>query len=250
MNYGMYLSAAALRIGQSRMNVLANNMANVNTTSFKPDATVVRMRQPAPVENDLPPHLYIPVLDDIGGGLYPDGTYTDFSQGPMVRTGQELDVALRGEGFFSVQVDGEVQYTRDGRFTRDTEGYLATAANGFRVLDDSGNPIRLGDGPVTIDVTGRLQAGAATADLGITAFSNPAALRKAGSNTYTADATAGPTASEAQVSHRFVEGSRVEPARALVEMITAQRMYAAAAKMIQFSDSMLGRAVNDIARLA
>ena len=250
MNYGMYLSAAALRIGQTRMNVLANNMANVNTTSFKPDATVVRMRQSAPVENGLPAHLVIPVLDDIGGGLYPDGTYTDFSQGPLVRTGQDLDVALQGEGFFAVQVDDEVRYTRDGRFTRDAQGYLATATDGFRVLDDSGDPIMLGDGPVTIDPEGRLQAGAATAVPGITAFSDPTALRKAGSNTFVAGAAAGATVSNAQVSQRFVEGSKVQPTRALVDMITAQRMYSASAKMIQFSDSMLGRAVNDIARLA
>jgi len=250
MNYGMYLSAASLQVGHLRMDVLANNMANINTTSFKPDVAVVRTRRPAPVELNLPSNLTIPVLDDIGGGLSPDGTYTDFAQGPIVRTGQELDVALQGDGFFAVQVDDEVRYTRDGRFTRDREGYLATAANGYRVLDDSGRPILLQPGDVTIDARGWVHAGGAEAALNIIAFRNPSALRKAGNNTFIAGDQAGATASTASVNQRFLEGSRVEPTRTLVDMITAQRTYEASARLIQSSDSMLGRAVNDIARLA
>ena len=90
MNYGLYLSAAALRIQEYRQHVTANNMANVNTTSFKRDLTVVRSRKTAPVETGLPAHLSVPILDDVDGGLRPGGTYTDFAQGATIQTGLQV----------------------------------------------------------------------------------------------------------------------------------------------------------------
>ncbi|MFW6146684.1 MAG: flagellar hook-basal body protein [Planctomycetota bacterium] len=250
MNYGLYLSAAALKLGHTRMDVLANNMANVNTTSFKPDALAVRSRPPAPTERNLPPHLVMPVLDDIRGGLRDEGTFTDLSAGPLVSTGGQLDAAIQGDGFFAVEVDGQTRYTRDGRFARAADGTLVTAAGGLPVLDDAGRRITLGDGPVRINGRGRIAAGGTVVQLGLTDFTNPRALRKAGANTFAAGDAAGATASTATVRQGFIEGSGVEPTRALVNMLLAQRSYDAAAQMIQHTDAMLGRAVNDIARLA
>ena len=250
MNYGLYLSAAALKLGHTRMDVLANNMANVNTTSFKPDTLAIRSRQPAPTERNLPPHLVMPVLDDVRGGLSDGGSFTDLSPGPLISTGGDLDVAIQGRGFFAVEVDGQTRYTRDGRFTRAADGTLVTAAAGLPVLDAAGGRITLPVGPVRIDAEGRVAAGGTVVQIGLTNFTNPQALRKEGANTFAADAAAGPIASTATVRQGFIEGSGVEPTRALVNMILAQRTYDAAAKMIQHTDAMLGRAVNDIARLA
>ncbi len=250
MNYGLYLSAAALKLGHTRMDVLANNLANVNTTSFKPDTLAIRSRRPAPSERALPPHLVMPVLDDVHGGLRDGGAFTDLRPGPLVRTGGALDAAIQGEGFFAVEVDGQVHYTRDGRFARAADGTLVTAASGLPVLDEAGERITLPAGPVRIGDRGRIEAGGAVAQLALTDFADVRALRKQGDNTFAAGAAAGATPSTATVRQGFVEGSGVEPTRALVNMILAQRSYDAAAKMIGHTDAMLGRAVNDIARLA
>jgi flagellar basal-body rod protein FlgG len=250
MNYGLYLSAAALKLGHTRMDVLANNMANVNTTSFKPDTLAIRGRSPAPAERNLPPHLVMPVLDDVRGGLSDGGTFTDLTGGPLISTDGPLDVAIQGSGFFAVEAGGQTRYTRDGRFARTPEGMLVTAAGALPVLDAAGRRITLGDGPVRIDAAGRIEAGGAVAQLGLTDFADPEALAKDGANTFAAGDAADPVASTATVRQGFIEGSGVEPTRALVDMILAQRTYDAAAQMIQYTDAMLGRAVNDIARLA
>lgn len=250
MNYGMYLSASALQIGQIRMDVLANNMANVGTTSFKRDLAVIASRRPAPQEAGLPPHLTIPVLDDITGGLTGGGMYTDFTQGNLIKTDSDYDAAIQGDGFFSVMIDDEVRYTRDGRFDRSPDGYLVTATNGYRVLDDRGAPITLPQGQPSIDSEGTISVGSWKATLGLTDFANRHQLRKAGENAYAAPEGAEMTASTATIRHKHLEGSGVDPTRALVDMIVAQRTFEASAKMIQYTDSMLGKAVNDIARLA
>ncbi|NLF29990.1 MAG: flagellar hook-basal body protein [Planctomycetes bacterium] len=250
MNYGLYLSAAALKLGHVRMDVLANNMANVNTTSFKPDALAIRSRRPAPAERNLPPHLVMPVLDDVRGGLRDAGTFTDLTAGPLVSTDGPLDVAIQGRGFFAVEVDGKVRYTRDGRLARGADGTLVTAAGALPVLDAAGRRIMLGDGPVRIDAAGRIETGGTVVQLGLTDFADERALRKEGANTFSAGPAAGATASTSTVRQGFIEGSGVEPTRALVDMLLAQRTYDAAATMIQHTDAMLGRAVNDIARLA
>ncbi|NQU74860.1 MAG: flagellar hook-basal body protein [Planctomycetes bacterium] len=250
MNYGLYLSAAALGIQEYRQQVTANNLANVNTTSFKRDVTTVRSRPPAPEERNLPWYVSVPILDEVEGGLRNGSTHTDFAQGPMVHTGGELDVALEGEGFFAVEADGGKLYSRDGRFARDAEGYLVTSAGQQRVLDETGRTILLPVGKVSFDRQGFIRVnGEPQGRVGITDFRDPAVLRKVGDNAYAAGA-AQTTPAKAQLRHEYVEGSGVEPTRALIDMLTAQRTYDASAKMIQLADSMLGKAVNEIARMA
>jgi flagellar basal body rod protein FlgG len=249
MNYGLYLSAAALRVQEYRQEVIANNLANVNTTAFKSDQTVIRSRRSAVQEQAFPADLYVPIVDDVGGGLRSGGTYTDFSQGSLVRTGRDLDIALKGEGFLSVAGDGRTEYTRDGRLDRDVEGNLVTVADGCKVLDESGKPIHLGDGRVTIEGNGTVRVnGEVQAHLALVRFADPTVLQKVGANDYVADG-AKTQPSDAQVVSGHVESSGVDPTRALVDMMTGQRVYEAAARMLQSADTMTGHAVNDIARL-
>lgn len=251
MNYGLYLSATALQIQEYRQAITANNLANVNTTSFKRDRMIVGSRPPAPVEQGLPSYLTVPILDEVAGGLRSGGGYTDFRQGSLARTGKDLDVALRGEGFFRVLAAGETRYTRDGRLDRDAEGFLVTAAGRRRVLDDADAPIHLAAGKVAINERGVIEVdGQRQGRLGVVRFSDPDGLRKAGDNTYVADAKAEAIPTPTPIVHGHVEASGVDPTRSLVDMITAQRTYEASAKMIQFADNMLGKAVNEIARFA
>ena len=249
MNYGLYSAATALRVNEYRQDVIANNLANVDTVSFKRDLTVVRSRQTAGAEKGLPASMVLPQLDTMNGPV-PGATQTDFSQGKLLQTGNDLDLGLQGDGFFAVQVDGQTRYTRDGRLMRDSEGYLTTAADGYRVLDDRGTPIRLPAGAVGVDSSGTVRCADVTAKLRLVDFADTTALRKAGKNLYAAPAALEEQPSQALVRQRYVEASGVEPMSELVDMISVQRAYDLSAKMIQFSDGMLSHAVNDIARVS
>jgi flagellar basal-body rod protein FlgF len=250
MNYGLYLSAAALRVQEYRQDVLANNLANVNTVGFKNDLAVIRSRRPALQEQQLPSDMYVPVVDEVQGGLRLGGSYTDFSQGGLVETARDLDLALNGQGFFAVAGQVRTEYTRDGRLTQDAQGNLVTVADGKPVLDEAGKPIRLSLGDVSVDSDGSIRIdGEVQARLAVVRFTDPAALHKVGDNAFAADSDAAEP-STAQVVSRHVENSSVDPTRALVSMLTGQRVYEAAARMLQTADTMTGRAVNDIARMA
>lgn len=251
MNYGLYLSAAAMRINAERVDVMANNLANVRTNAFKQDFTVIRSRRSAPQELNLPPGMAFPVLDRMGGGLTGGGTHTDFSQGSLEGTGRDLDLALDGQGFFVVEADGQRCYTRDGRLTRDAAGYLVTATGQHRVLDVDGAAIHVGaDGPVSVDQTGTVHSGDGAARLAVVLPEDRNALVKAGDGLYRPVSDAAEQPAPARVMQGFLESSGTESFTTLVDLIAAQRAYDASARMIRFADTMLGRAVNDIAQTA
>lgn len=249
MNYGLYLSAASLQVNQQRQAVIANNLANAQTSSFKQDLAVVKGRYPAPTEWQMPPKMVFPLLDRMGGGLTSGGTHIDFSQGALTETGGDLDLALGGPGFFKVQVDGETRYSRDGRFTLNEQGRLVTVAGGHTVLDANGLAIDLPGGPATVDQTGRIRTNAGSVQLAVVNLDDPRALIKAGENTYRLAGAANEISAEGPVLQGYVEGSGVDPVRSLVSMIEVQRAYGASARMIRIADQMLQRAVNDLARL-
>ncbi len=248
MNYGLYLSAAAMRVQEYRQDVFANNMANVNTTSFKQDFPEVRSRVSPVEELGVASQLYAPVVDDVHGGLAPNCTQTDFSEGPLMQTGRDLDVALNGFAFFSVGTPGGTQYTRDGRFERDASGTLVAATDGSPVLDESGRPICLPAGKVHIDENGTVRVnGAAQGRLSIVTFADSSSLQKVGTNRYVAGGA--PLAGGACVVDGTLENSGVDPTRALVDMMTGQRAYEAASQVMQGANNLLSHAANDIARL-
>ncbi|MFQ5495907.1 MAG: flagellar hook-basal body complex protein, partial [Phycisphaerae bacterium] len=142
-SYGLWLSAAGMKVNDHRQSVLANNMANANTTGFKRDLVSIMQRQ---VESQVArrggPFAH-PMLDRLGGGLNVRKTRLDFSQGSIEQTGKPLDVAIKDEGFFVVSDGNDTRYTRDGQFAINTEGELVMSAGEgrWRVLDDNGRPI-------------------------------------------------------------------------------------------------------------
>ena len=125
--YGLWLSAAGMKVSEHRQTLLANNMANANTTGFKRDLAVVTQRR---VESQSSPAGFPfahPVLDGLPGGVNVRPAYQSFEEGSIEWTGRPLDVAVEGDGFFAV-TDGKVtRYTRDGGFTRNEKGELALA---------------------------------------------------------------------------------------------------------------------------
>jgi len=254
MVYGLWLSAAGLQANQYRQDVIANNLANVETVGFKRDLAVFTERAVASREALGDPTMSDPTLDRMSGGTFVAPTYTCFEQGSIVPTDRPLDAALQGEGFFTVRDAAGVRYTRDGRFAVDAQGNLVTVSGERPVLNDAGQPIQVPPeqiGNVRLAQDGTVLAGGSPVGrLGIVDFADRTALRKTGSNLLEAAAGAQARPASASVLAGAVEASTVDPTTTMVGMIEAARAYQMNATMISMQDTMLGRAANDIAKLA
>ena len=132
MNYGLYLAAGGTMTSMHRLEVAANNLANANTTGFKPDLAVSQARLPARLNDAAMAAPPRELLEQLGGGHWLGASRFDLSQGPLEATDNALDVAIDGEGFFVVASDGQSQalLTRDGRFTLNDRGELVSSASG------------------------------------------------------------------------------------------------------------------------
>lgn len=255
MIYGLWQSTAGLQALQLRQDVLANNLANIDTAGFKPDWVTLSERV-APVSaaetlGDGPrvPH---PLLDRIGGGVDFSPTHTDFRTAPPVLTDNPLDLAIQGDGFFAVQTDKGVRYTRDGRFSLRADGGLVTTNGGWDVLDTSGRAIRLdrtNGQPIRIDPSGRIRQGAVSAgEIQLWDFADRGQLRNSGGNLFAAG-EAEPVEAVGEIRQGAFEASGVDALQGMVRMIEASRAYQMNAQLITMQDQTLSRAVNDVGRL-
>lgn len=251
MVYGIYQSAAGLQLNQYRQEILANNLANLDTAGFKRDFATIRERRPASSEQAAQMGSSDRALAGLTGGSLVAPTHTSLDQGTLDQTNGRLDVALMGDGFFTVQDGNDVRYTRDGRLTINEAGELVTVS-GHKVLGEGGEPIVVPDNlraKATITSAGDVRAGATELGrIGMVDFKGKSNLRKVGANLFDAQG-AEPTESHASLQVGFVEQSNVEPMDAMVSMIQVSRAYELNATMLNLADSTLGRAVNDIAQL-
>lgn len=259
MNYGLYLSAGGALTGIHRLDVAANNLANVNTTGFKTDFAAVMQRDPERIESgalNLPSNR---LLERLGGGVLSAPTRTDFAPAAPIETRNPLDVALLGEGFFVVDSgggagDARLRFTRDGRFALNADGALVTASGGLAVLDDAGDAITLEPAqPATIDDRGQIhQGGQVVAQLGVTAPADPDALRKLGDNLYgfAPGRSATRRAVEARLKSGAIESSGVDPIRGMLAVTNASGAVQSNTRMIQIQDEMMARAINTFGRIS
>ena len=249
MIYGLYQSAAGMMTLEYRQSVIANNLANADTVGFKQEVAVFAEREPESVTGDRSgPSAQD--LQALTGGMWLGNTYTDYRQGSLQETGNQCDVALDGPGFLVVEVDGEPQYTRDGRFIKDAEGQLRAATDGAPVLNAAGVPIQVNryGGDVTFDEFGRvLQDGQPVGQLAVVDFADRSELRHAGNGRFDAG-DAETIDSPARVLPGYVERSGVEPLKELVSMIETSRAYEINARMLSLQDQSVGRLINTIAR--
>ncbi len=237
---------------QYRQNVAANNVANINTVGFKHDLAMLRER-PVESQEDADAARYAHSLFDmLSGGTQVSPTYHAFTQGPVMTTNKPLDVMIDGAGFFGVQTQDGVRYTRAGNFARSNEGLLVTSAGGFPVLDGGGGTISIpGDGgKVEITSGGQLkQDEAVLGTLGVFEFDDLSLLHKQGKNLFQAMNNATPRApTDSVIVPGALEGSTMDPVNGLVDMIEASRAFQMNANMLSLQDTTLGRAVNEIAR--
>lgn len=242
MIYGLYNSAAGMLTNEYRQGVIANNLANAETTGFKPDYAVIAERLPAE-QAGVRSGPSAAGLAGLSGGTWLGPTQTSFAPGSLQHTGLDTDVALDGSGFLTVEKDGKTYLTRDGRFVRDAEGFLKTATDGAQVLDASGGPLRLDPrgGKLQIDDVGRVQQdGRMVGRLGLTDVANCSQLQKVGATRFAYDPQQVQPAL-CRVRQGVVERSGVEPLTEMVNMIEASRAYQMNAQMVSLQDQSVGR---------
>lgn len=252
----LWISKTGLDAQQTQMDVISNNLANVSTNGFKRSRAVFEdllyqtIRQPGAQSSQ---QTQIPSGLQIGTGVRPVAAERIHTQGNLQQTGNSLDVAINGPGFFSVLLpDGTTGYTRDGSFQADNQGQLVTA-NGFVVQPPITIPanalsVTVGrDGVVSVTqpgVAAPVQVGA----LQLTSFINPAGLQSQGENLYVETASSGTPSTSVPglngtgvLNQGYVETSNVNVVEELVNMIQTQRAYEINSKSIQTSDQMLQR---------
>jgi len=210
-------------IQQLRCDTIANNLANLGTKGFKRD---------------------ILAFDEVL--TMKMNSATDFSQGPTQRTGNPLDLALDGPGFFKVETEKGVRYTRNGAFTLDQEHYLVTRS-GDRLLGEGG-PITISGHEVSVGIDGEIRVDGVTAGrISLVDFENHRVLRKEGGTYYACDSDAEevPVPARTSLSQGALEESNVDVTGEMIRMVEAFRAFETMQKGIQSIDEMTGKLIND-----
>jgi len=208
---------------QLRFETIANNMANSNTNGFKKD--IISFSEALETQSN---------------------SSTDFSQGPIRFTGNELDVALSSKGFFKIETSNGIRYTRDGAFSVNAEGFLVTG-NRDVVLGENG-PISVEGGEVHIGRDGQVMVNNESVDkILVVDFDEPQLLRKEGFSyySYQGENIGISTVPDAEIKQKYLEGSNVNPTQEIIEMIQTYRSFEAVEKGIQYIDALTKEMVND-----
>ncbi|MDP1707784.1 MAG: flagellar basal-body rod protein FlgG [Gammaproteobacteria bacterium] len=261
MNPALWIAKTGLDAQQTRLAVISNNLANVNTTGFKTGRAVFEdllyqnVRQ---VGAQSSQNTQLPSGLMLGTGVRTVATEKLFTQGNLVQTNNSLDVAIQGRGFLQVLTpDGTIAYTRDGAFQLNSQGQLVTA-NGYLLepgitIPQNTLSITIGtDGVVSVLPAGST-ASTQVGSLQIADFVNPAGLQPIGGNLFV-DSTASGTAQTGtpglnglgSIVQGSVESSNVNVVEELVGMIEAQRAYEMNSKAIAASDEMLRYISNNL----
>ncbi|MDR0219308.1 MAG: flagellar basal-body rod protein FlgG [Enterobacteriaceae bacterium] len=250
----LWVAKTGLDAQQTNMDVIANNLANVSTNGFKRQRAVFEdllyqtERQPGAMSSE---QTNLPSGLQIGTGVRPVATERLHSQGNLAQTNNSKDVAIKGQGFFQIQMpDGTNGYTRDGSFQVDQNGQLVTAG-GFQVMPaiiipDNATKISIArDGIVSVNVQGQ-NAPQQVGQLTLTTFINESGLESVGENLYLETNSSGVPVENAPgingaglLYQGYVETSNVNVAEELVNMIQVQRAYEINSKAVSTSDQML-----------
>ncbi|MBK8421997.1 flagellar hook-basal body protein [Candidatus Villigracilis saccharophilus] len=248
---GLYSAVSAMVMNAARQQVLSHNIANLQTPGFKQVLTTVEdfMQNQSVYTSENSLNQSVDYIGTLGLGTQIGAEYIDFEQGALLDTGNPLDFALEGNGYFRVKTPDGNRYTRDGRFLRDADNTLVTI-EGFQVLDDAGQAIQLPDGDISVGPDGALSVnGTAVAQLGIGVFANPDTdLQHTEGNLFT-----GPAASTSQDAPRvvqgYLEGSNANPSQLMTQLVEVARSYEAAQNIVRNQDELLGRTIASLGRI-
>lgn len=261
MDPALWVAKTGLDAQQTRIALISNNLANVNTTGFKrgrgvfQDLIYQNVRQ---VGGQSTQNTQLPTGLMLGTGVNLVATEKVFTQGNVTQTGNPLDMAIQGRGFFQVQLpDGTTAYTRDGSFQLDSQGQLVTAS-GYPVqpaitIPSGATSITVGsDGTVSVQTPGNTTP-TQVGTVQLADFVNPAGLEPRGENLYLESASSGAPQTGnpglngvGTLSQGSLETSNVDVVEELVNMIEAQRAYEMNSKAISTVDQMLQYAGNNL----
>jgi flagellar basal-body rod protein FlgF len=248
---GMYSAVSAMVMNANRQEILSHNIANMQTPGFKTILTTIEDFMNTPVVYSPGASLKESSLDYIGQlglGVKNGAQLTDFSQGALLTTGNQLDLALQADGFFTIKTPDGIRYTRDGRFLRDSNSTLSTV-EGFQVLNKNGQPIRLPDGDISVGPDGTIYSGTnVVAQLEISVFANPEQeLVRTRGNLFSGPAQSTGKGTP-QVVQGALEGSNANPTALMTDMSEIVRSYEMAQKMVQNEDELTGKTISSLGR--
>lgn len=224
MERGLYIAASGMLAEMVRQDQIANDLANASTPGYKADRSTQRSFAELLLQNQ---NTGAPI-GGLGMGVEIDSVVTDLSPGPLRQTGEPLDLAIEGEGFFAVNTPEGVRYTRNGQFTVSAEGTLTTSL-GAEVQGAGGGPVRVAaDGSVN------------PRDVGV--FAVPDA-QKVGDNLFTGGAQG---QAAGRVRSGALEGSGADPARSMIDLIASFRSFEAGQRVLRTIDDTLEKAANRV----
>jgi flagellar basal-body rod protein FlgG len=243
---GIYHSAAGMIARQRQMEVIANNLANADTVGFREEIAVFRSKAPAQVDH--------PVIKGEKLVCAERGIPTSPSFGALRVTDNPLDAAIVGDGYFMIETDTGIAYTRNGRFQINTEGMLVSQ-DGNPVLTDGG-VLQVPEGAsLRINPEGELilegedgQPDQVLDRLRLVVFEDPGKLRPLGNGLFASDQQP-LELDEMELKPGYLEDSTVNLVEQMVEMIQVNRLYEASSKSIQTQDATLGKAVNEVGKI-
>jgi flagellar basal-body rod protein FlgG len=224
MERGLYIAASGMLAEQVRQNQIANDLANSSTPGYKADRSSQQGFGDLLLQNSATGQT----VGSLGMGVTIAKTTTDLSAAPVRDTGEPLDFAIEGDGFFQIRTAQGNRFTRNGQFMRSSAGLL-TDALGNPVLSQNG-------GTITVNADGTVPSGS----IGVFNVTN---ARKAGDALFTGTANGTATGT---VRSGALEGSGTDPAQSMVEMIASYRAYEAGQKVIRTIDETLNKAVTQV----
>ena len=279
---GVYTGASGMIAQQERLDVVANNLANVDKPGFKRDTATFKAfpeMMAARTEDDgvvifpLGSTDIRPYVGRMGTGVEVNEVFTEWEQGSLRETGNQLDIPLSDKGFFAIETPHGERYTRNGSFLIDKDNYLVTK-HGYKVMGENGY-IQIKTNNYVIDEEGRVSVNKRYQNnddfvqmtqnewkdeeildtLKIVRFENERYLKKEGESFWVDTQISGPAyiaqkgIDRPKVLSRFLEMSNVNPINEMVRMIEVQRAYELNSKSIATHDTLIGRVVNEVGRV-
>lgn len=242
---GLYTAASSMLANQNKMSLISNNLANVNTTGYKKDEGIQESFPEmliSRIEKDKKPRE----IGSLGTGTRLQETYTDLTQGSLYATGNELDLAIDGDGYFVVETPEGIRYTRNGNFTLNDNGQIVTN-QGYLVMGEEGPMQTISGRNIQIDGSGQLYLDNLRGDSFLVVnFTNTDQLTKIGDNLYTSQVAGEEELADFQIRQGYLENSNVNVVQEMVKMIETNRYYTANQKVITAYDSTLDKVVNSV----
>lgn len=249
MPYGLYLSAVGANAQSHRLEVLSHNLANINTTGFKPHLAMLQSREAEAIESGES-LKGTGSVDDVGGGLKIQPTQTQHRQGAIRQTGNQTDFAINdSESFFAIMRGDQQLLTRAGNFQFDSQGMLVTP-HGDPVLSTKGEPIRINPAlNYAVTDEGAITQGGEQQYLQLVKPRSLGDLSRVGDNMFQSLTPVNEVGLQNRnVVQGALESSGVEPTGAMMQLIEASRVYEANVRMIQTQDEAMGQLIGRMLR--